>query len=253
MYINGKPVYTNENILIHPPHELGHVLGSYHKGSPKHVEDAIQAAMAAKDGWGAMPWEERAAIFLKAADLLSGPFRARMNAATMLCQSKNVFQAEIDCVAELADFYRFNVQFMTDIYSGQPESAPGIWNRLEYRPLEGFIFALTPFNFTSIAAILTIIGYSINNSIVIFDRIRENTDNIHNNITITIVNKSINDSLSRTIMTFLTTFAACLSLMIFGGENLKSFSAVITFGVAFGTYSSIFISTNLLPYFNKKE
>jgi 1-pyrroline-5-carboxylate dehydrogenase len=151
MYIGGKEVYTGDKQIINPPHELNHSLGSYHRGSSKQIEDAIQAAQDAKPGWSSMPWEERAAIFLKAAELLSGPFRARMNAATMLCQSKNVFQAEIDCVAELVDFYRFNVQYMTKIYSEQPENASGIWNRLEYRPLEGFVFALTPFNFTSIA------------------------------------------------------------------------------------------------------
>jgi len=151
MYINGRSVFTGDTQQINPPHEFNHSLGFYHKGSIKHIEDAIQAAQEARPGWNSIPWEERAAIFLKAADLLSGPYRARMNAATMLCQSKNVFQAEIDAVAELVDFYRFNVQFMTEIYSGQPENAFGTWNRLEYRPLEGFIFALTPFNFTSIA------------------------------------------------------------------------------------------------------
>lgn len=152
MFIGGKKIYTDEKTNIFPPHELTHKLGTYNKGSKKHVEEAIKAAMFAKEKWENTPWQERAAIFLKAADLLAGPYRAKMNAATMLGQSKNAFQAEIDAVCELADFFRFNVQFMTEMYSQQPESTPGQWNRLEYRPLEGFIFALTPFNFTSIAA-----------------------------------------------------------------------------------------------------
>ncbi len=151
MYIGGKKVKTKEKVNIHPPHDIRHSLGTYSKGTGKHVQDAIKAALAAKPAWENMPWQERAAIFLKAADLLAGPFRAKMNAATMLGQSKNAYQAEIDSVAELCDFFRFNVQYMTQLYSEQPESAAGIWNRLEYRPLEGFIFALTPFNFTSIA------------------------------------------------------------------------------------------------------
>lgn len=151
MYIGGEKIYTKNKIEIRPPHELKHVLGHYNKGTKAHVNKAINAALDAKEDWEETPWQERAAIFLKAADLLSGPYRAKMNAATMLGQSKNVYQAEIDCVAEWADFLRFNVQFMTEIYMVQPESVPGIWNRLEYRPLEGFVFALTPFNFTSIA------------------------------------------------------------------------------------------------------
>jgi len=155
MTIGGKKVLTDNRIAIHPPHDLKQTLGNFCKGDAGHVRQAIDAALEAKKEWENMPWQERAAIFLKAADLLAGPFRAKMNAATMLCQSKNVFQAEIDCVAELCDFYRFNVQYMTEIYAGQPESADKIWNRLEYRALEGFIFALTPFNFTSIAGNLT--------------------------------------------------------------------------------------------------
>jgi 1-pyrroline-5-carboxylate dehydrogenase len=151
MYIGGQQVRTGNRVSIHPPHERKHTLGYYHRGDASHVSMAIDAALAAKQNWENMPWPDRAAIFLKAADLLAGPYRARMNAATMLGQSKNVFQAEIDSVAELCDFFRFNVQYMTEIYSDQPESAPGTWNRLEYRPLEGFVFALTPFNFTSIA------------------------------------------------------------------------------------------------------
>lgn len=151
MYIGGKHVTTSEKVAIHPPHELQHTLGHYSKGSKEHAEQAIAAAMNAKKAWEDMAWQDRAAIFLKAADLLVGPYRARMMAATMLCQSKNAYQAEIDCIAELADFWRYNVQFLTEIYNQQPNSSTGIWNRTEYRALEGFIFALTPFNFTAIA------------------------------------------------------------------------------------------------------
>lgn len=151
MYINGKAVTTDDKVAVYPPHEIDHLLGHFCKGDSSHVHQAIDAALAAKPAWENMPWQDRAAIFLKAADLLSGPYRAKMNAATMLGQSKNIFQAEIDAVAELCDFFRFNAQYMTEIYQTQPGSAPGIWNRLEYRPLEGFIFAITPFNFTSIA------------------------------------------------------------------------------------------------------
>lgn len=151
MYIGGEKVTTENKVEIHPPHEISHCLGHYSKGGTPHVEKAIKAALAAKEGWEKMDWHDRAAIFLKAADLLAGPYRAKMNAATMLGQSKNIYQAEIDAVAELCDFLRFNVQFMTQIYSEQPESADGTWNRMDHRPLEGFVFALTPFNFTSIA------------------------------------------------------------------------------------------------------
>lgn len=151
MYIGGKEVRTDHKVPTSPPHNHQHITGYFHKGDASHVEMAIDAALAAKPAWEAMTWEHRASIFLKAADLLAGPYRARMNAATMLAQSKNAYQSEIDAVAEFCDFLRFNVQYMTDIYKNQPESAPGIWNRLEYRPLEGFVFALTPFNFTSIA------------------------------------------------------------------------------------------------------
>ena len=151
MFINGKEVRTGETITIAPPHDHQHVIGSYHRGKKEHVQQAIDAALEARKKWSGMPWQERAAIFLKAAELVSGPYRARINAATMLAQSKNAFQAEIDAACEFADFLRFNVQYMTDIYRQQPESSPGIWNRLEYRPLEGFVFAITPFNFTAIA------------------------------------------------------------------------------------------------------
>ncbi len=151
MFIGGKEVITGEKVAIHPPHELKHTLGYYYKGDASHVSMAIEAALEAKKTWHNMPWEQRAAIFLRVADLISGPYRAKINAATMLAQSKTAFQAEIDAACELADFFRFNVQYMTEIYSQQPASSKGIWNRLEYRPLEGFVYALTPFNFTSIA------------------------------------------------------------------------------------------------------
>lgn len=151
MTIGGKKIMGEGKIAIHPPHELKHTLGFHGKADASLVKQAIAAALEAKKSWENMPWQDRAAIFLKAADLLAGPYRAKMNAATMLAQSKNIYQAEIDSVAELCDFWRFNVQFMIEIYSQQPESPAGTWNRMEYRPLEGFVFALTPFNFTSIA------------------------------------------------------------------------------------------------------
>jgi len=151
MVIGGKAVTTGEKVAIHPPHELKHTLGYYYQGDASHVTMAIEAALEAGKTWHNMPWEQRAAIFLRVADLISGPYRAKINAATMLAQSKTAFQAEIDAACELADFFRFNVQYMTEIYSQQPNSSKGIWNRLEYRPLEGFVYALTPFNFTSIA------------------------------------------------------------------------------------------------------
>jgi 1-pyrroline-5-carboxylate dehydrogenase len=151
MHIGGQEVRTGKTLPINPPHDHQHVLGHFHEGDASHVTQAIEAALAARPAWSEMPWEQRAAIFLKAAELLAGPYRARLNAATMLGQSKNAFQAEIDAACELIDFFRFNVRYMQEIYSQQPESAPGMWNRLEHRPLEGFVFALTPFNFTSIA------------------------------------------------------------------------------------------------------
>ena len=166
MFIGDKQVFTNDKKVIHPPHEHSHVLGTYSHGDASHVAMAIDAALNAKKSWEEMPWQERAAIFLKAADLLSGPYRAKMNAATMLGQSKNIYQSEIDAVCELADFFRFNVQYMTEMYAMQPESSKGIWNRLEYRPLEGFVFALTPFNFTSIAANLCGAPAMLGNTVV---------------------------------------------------------------------------------------
>jgi len=151
MFIGGKHVRTAEKTAIHPPHERSHTLGHHAVGNADHVREAIAAALAAKPAWEAMPWQDRAAIFLKAADLLAGPYRARMNAATMLCQSKSIYQAEIDAVCELADFWRYNAWFMQEIYKQQPLSVRNTWNRTDWRPLEGFVFALTPFNFTSIA------------------------------------------------------------------------------------------------------
>jgi 1-pyrroline-5-carboxylate dehydrogenase len=151
MIIGGKEVGSGNLYTIRAPHDISHELGKYHQGDETHVNRAIDAALSAREMWAALPWEERAAIFLKAAELLAGPYRAKINAATMLGQSKNVHQAEIDSACELIDFLRFNVKYMTGIYSMQPESSPGSWNRMEWRPLEGFVFALTPFNFTSIA------------------------------------------------------------------------------------------------------
>ncbi len=166
MYIGGKKVHTKNKVTISPPHEIKHRLGTFSKGNTTHVKMAIDAALKAKPAWENLPWQERAAIFLKAADLLAGPYRAKMNAATMLGQSKNIFQAEIDAVAELCDFFRFNAQYMTDIFTVQPESPARTWNRLEYRPLEGFIFAITPFNFTSIAGNLPGAPAMLGNTVV---------------------------------------------------------------------------------------
>lgn len=151
MYIGGDKVYTDNKQPMLQPHDHQHILGHFSEGDASHVEQAINAALAAREAWAAMSWEHRASIFLKAAELLAGPWRARLNAATMLGQSKNAYQAEIDSACELVDFLRFNVQYMTEIYQMQPESSPGVWNRMEHRPLEGFVFALTPFNFTAIA------------------------------------------------------------------------------------------------------
>src|SRR3990170_3565943 len=151
MYIGGEEVWTGNKKRISPPHDHKHTLGYFHEGDKIHVAQAIDAAMAAKPLWTDLSWESRASIFLKAAELLAGPYRYKMNAATMLGQSKNAYQAEIDSACELIDFLRFNVHFMAQIYSEQPESSPGVWNRMEYRPLEGFTFAVTPFNFTAIA------------------------------------------------------------------------------------------------------
>lgn len=152
MYIGGSLVRTSDKRPVSPPHEHKKVIGHYNYGDVGHVRSAISSALEARSAWAALPWQQRASIFLRAAELLAGPFRAKMNAATMLAQSKNCYQAEIDAACELIDFFRWNAYFMQEIYEVQPDSSAGIWNRLEYRPLEGFIFAITPFNFTSIAA-----------------------------------------------------------------------------------------------------
>ena len=150
-YIGSEEIFSGNKKEIRPPHDHQKVVGYFHEGTQADVVKAIDTALAAKEAWVAMPWEDRAAIFLKAADLIAGPYRAKINAATMIGQSKNAMQAEIDSACELIDFLRFNVQYMTEIYADQPISSPGIWNRVDYRPLEGFTFAITPFNFTAIA------------------------------------------------------------------------------------------------------
>jgi len=151
LYINGKDVKTGNTRTMSPPHDHQHVVGTYHLAEQSHIDDAISTALEARKTWSQIPWEQRAGIFLKAAELIAGPYRAKINAATMMAQSKNIHQAEIDAACEFIDFLRFNVQFMTDIYMEQPESTSDAWNRVEYRPLEGFTYAVTPFNFTAIA------------------------------------------------------------------------------------------------------
>ncbi|AZQ63545.1 L-glutamate gamma-semialdehyde dehydrogenase [Flammeovirga pectinis] len=166
MYIGAQEVRTNNLGTCVSPHNHQNVVGEYHQGDKDHVTQAINAALGARDAWADLAWEHRASIFLKAADLLAGPYRAKINAATLIGQSKTAHQAEIDAACELIDFLRFNVQFMTEIYQDQPQSGPGMWNRLEYRPLEGFIFALTPFNFTAIAGNLPTAPAMMGNTIV---------------------------------------------------------------------------------------
>src|SRR5436189_1375017 len=150
LVIGGKDIKTGSTFEAVEPHNKKHVLADVHSGGPEQVQQAVDAAREARNDWARMPWEDRAAIFLRAAELLAGPWRATVNAATMLGQSKTAHQAEIDAACELTDFWRFNVEFMTRIYKEQPNSAPGTWNRMQYRPLEGFVFAVTPFNFTAI-------------------------------------------------------------------------------------------------------
>ncbi|MDC0029157.1 L-glutamate gamma-semialdehyde dehydrogenase, partial [bacterium] len=152
LYIGGKEIFTDNKKNISPPHDHKHKIGKFNLADKSQIEMAIESALAAKENWSNLPWNHRVAIFLKAAELLAGPYRAKINAATMIAQSKNVYQAEIDAACELIDFFKFNAQYVTKLYSEQPESAEGIWNRLEHRPLEGFVFAITPFNFTSICA-----------------------------------------------------------------------------------------------------
>ncbi|MBT8324986.1 MAG: L-glutamate gamma-semialdehyde dehydrogenase [Winogradskyella sp.] len=151
LFINGKDIKTGNTRTMSPPHDHKHVVGTYHLAEKTHIEEAISTALEARKEWSQMPWEQRAGIFLKAAELIAGPYRAKINAATMIAQSKTIHQAEIDAACEFIDFLRFNVQFMTDIYMEQPESTSDAWNRVEYRPLEGFTYAVTPFNFTAIA------------------------------------------------------------------------------------------------------
>lgn len=151
MYIGGKEIRTSKKVRMSSPHDHKHHIANYHQGDKTHVDLAIKSALKAQKEWAALSWEHRASIFLKAADLLSGPYRAAINAATMIGQSKNIYQAEIDAACEMIDFLRFNVQYMREIYTQQPMSSKGVYNRVEHRPLEGFVFALTPFNFTAIS------------------------------------------------------------------------------------------------------
>ena len=166
MYIGSKEVRTNNTRTMSAPHDHQHVVGTYHLAEKTHVDNAIASALEARKEWSQMPWEHRAAIFLKAAELIAGPYRARINAATMIAQSKNIFQAEIDASCELIDFLRYNVEFMTQIYNDQPNSNSDIWNKVEYRPLEGFVYAITPFNFTAIAANLPASAALMGNTVV---------------------------------------------------------------------------------------
>jgi len=164
--INGKQIKTGDTAPMSPPHDHQHLLGHYHKAAPEHVDLAIETALEARKKWSKMPWESRAAIFLKAADLIAGPYRAKINAATMLAQSKTIHQAEIDAACEFIDFLRFNVAYMQEIYQQQPDSDSGIWNRLSYRPLEGFVYAVTPFNFTAISGNLPASAAMMGNVVV---------------------------------------------------------------------------------------
>jgi len=166
LYIGSEEIKTGDTATMHPPHDHKHNLGVYHTAKKKHIEQAIAAALEARKQWADMEWEQRAAVFLKAADLIAGPYRARINAATMIAQSKTIFQAEIDSACELIDFLTFNVEYMAQIYEDQPESSPGVWNRLEYRPLEGFVYAITPFNFTAIAGNLPASAALMGNTVV---------------------------------------------------------------------------------------
>lgn len=165
-YIGDEEIFSGQKREIRPPHDHKKLLGYWHEGNQKDVSRAIEIALKAKAEWEALSWEHRASIFLKAADLISGPYRAKINAATMIAQSKNAFQAEIDAACELIDFLRFNVAYMQKIYTEQPLSSKGVWNRMEYRPLEGFVFAITPFNFTAIAANLPICMAMMGNVVI---------------------------------------------------------------------------------------
>lgn len=166
MYIGTKKVKSGKTKPMSPPHDHKHIVGTYHIAEASHVTEAIDTALKARDKWANLTWEQRAAIFLKAAELIAGPYRAKINAATMIAQSKTIHQAEIDAACEFIDFLRFNVEYMTQIYEEQPDSAEGIWNRVEYRPLEGFIYAITPFNFTAIAGNLPASAAMMGNVVV---------------------------------------------------------------------------------------
>ncbi len=166
LYIGSDEITTSNTRTMSPPHDHKHVLGKYHLAEKSHVSSAIENALKSRAPWASLPWEQRAGIFLKAADLIAGPYRAKINAATMLAQSKTIHQAEIDAACELIDFLRFNVTYMSQIYAEQPESSEGIWNRVEYRPLEGFIYAITPFNFTAIAGNLPASAAMMGNVVV---------------------------------------------------------------------------------------
>ena len=166
MYIGKEEVRTGNTRNMTPPHDHNHIVGHYHLGEKIHVENAINIALESRNQWSQMPWEQRAAIFLKAAELVAGPYRAKINAATMIAQSKTVYQAEIDAACEYIDFLRFNVEFMSQIYEEQPDSSEGVWNRVEYRPLEGFVYAVTPFNFTAIAGNLPASAALMGNTVV---------------------------------------------------------------------------------------
>jgi 1-pyrroline-5-carboxylate dehydrogenase len=166
LYIGSEEIKTGNTQKMTAPHDHKHVVGTYHLAEKKHVDKAIASALEARNKWSKMPWQDRAAIFLKAAELIAGPYRAKINAATMIGQSKTVFQAEIDASCELIDFLRFNVEFMMQIYADQPKSTSDVWNKIEYRPLEGFIYAITPFNFTAIAANLPASAALMGNTVV---------------------------------------------------------------------------------------
>lgn len=166
MYIGSEQIKTGNTRTMSAPHDHKHIVGTYHLAEKSHVEKAIASALEARKKWANMPWEHRAAIFLKAAELIAGPYRARINAATMIAQSKTIFQAEIDASCELIDFLRYNVEFMTQIYQDQPKSVSDVWNKVEYRPLEGFVYAITPFNFTAIAANLPASAALMGNTVV---------------------------------------------------------------------------------------
>ena len=166
LYIGSEEIRTGNTRPMSPPHDHKHILGHYHLAEKQHVEQAIANCLEAREAWADLTWEQRCAIFLKAAELIAGPYRQKMNAATMLAQSKNIYQAEIDSACEIVDFLRFNVEYMAQIYGEQPESSEGVWNRVEYRPLEGFVYAITPFNFTAIAGNLPASAAMMGNVVV---------------------------------------------------------------------------------------